>query len=122
MVFLDHALLLAVWRQHHERGVATIFVGVGLVSEDCPCYSENVGPLGTVFRGEERVDEVVVAPAFGCIVAGEGFLLFAEFGGESVVSFVLPGVLVELLHKFVSTSADISKVYSTSVWIARITC
>ena len=75
-----------------------MFVGLGVVGEDGAGDEEDVGALGAVFRGEEEVDEVVVFPALGGVDAGEDFLLVAQFGGEGVVGFALPGVFVEGSH------------------------
>ena len=102
VIFLDSALLLRVGGQHDERGVAAVFVGLRVVSKDGTGDSENIGALGAVLGGKELVDEIVVLPTLGCVDAGEYFLFVAEFGGEGIVGFALPGVFVEFLHNLIS--------------------
>ena len=73
-----------------------------LVSEDSAGNEKDIGALHTVFRGKEQVDKIVVFPSLGCVGAGEDFLSIAEFGGEGVINFALPGVFFELLHDLIS--------------------
>lgn len=102
VIVLDSALLLRVGGKHDEGGVAAVFMGLRVVSWDGAGDSENIGALGAVLGGKELVDEVVVLPTLGGVDAGEDFLFVAEFGGEGIVGFALPGVFVELLHNLIS--------------------
>ena len=112
MVVLNGALFcLRVGRKHHERGVAAVFVRLWVVGEDGAGDGEHVCTLGAVFGGEEHVDEVVVLPAFGGVDTGKGLLFVAQFGGEGVVGFALPGVLGELVHDLVSVGLVLGSMY-----------
>ena len=102
VIVLDSALLLRVGGKHDEGGVAAVFMGLRVVSKDGAGDSENIGALGAVLGGKELVDEVVVLPTLGGVDAGEDFLFIAEFGGEGIVGFALPGVFVEVLHNLIS--------------------
>ena len=110
VVLFEGALLLfgRVGRHDHEGGVAAVFVGLRVVGEDGAGDEEDVGALGAVFRGEEEVDELVVFPSLGGVDAGEDLLLVAEFGGEGVVGFALPGLLAELLHNLIPVDFQVS--------------
>ena len=102
VIVLDSALLLRVGGKHDEGGVAAVFMGLRVVSWDGAGDSENIGALGAVLGGKELVDEVVILPTLGGVDAGECFLFIAEFGGEGIVVFALPGVFIELLHNLIS--------------------
>ena len=101
VIVVKSALLLRVGREHNERGVAAIFVGLRVVSEDGAGNEKNIGALCAVFGGEKQVDELVVLPSLGGVDAREDFLFIAEFGGEGIVGFALPSVFVELLYDLV---------------------
>ena len=102
MIFLDSALLLRGRSKHDEGGVAAVFVRLRMVSKDGTGDSENIGALSAVLGRKKLIDEVVVLPTLGGVDAGENLLFVAEFGGEGIVSFALPGVFAELLHNLIS--------------------
>ena len=77
VVVLKGALLLRIGREHDEGGVAAIFVGLRVVSEDGAGNEKNIGTLRAVFGGKKHVDEVIVFPSLGRVDAREDFLFIA---------------------------------------------
>ena len=83
MTVLDSALLLRVGGQHDEGGVAAVFMGLRVVSEDGAGDSENIGALGAVLGGKELVDEIVVLPTLGGVDAGGIFSLSPSLAAKA---------------------------------------